>query len=129
MLRRLASRPGSLLTLLGVGFFMLLAVVGPFFAPYDPAGLGHERWPRPVGNTGWAPTVFGRDVFSRFLYGSRVSILVGFGAVALCAGARHPARHGGRAPGRAAWATSSIMRLMDVILSFPLLVWSPSSPV
>ena len=38
MLRRLASRPGSLLTLLGVGLFLVLAVVGPFFAPLRSRG-------------------------------------------------------------------------------------------
>ena len=66
----------------------------------------------------------GRDVFSRFLYGSRVSILVGFGAVAcaLVLGTLLGMVAGYR---RACLGDEIIMRLMDVILSFPLLVLVP----
>lgn len=124
LLRRLASRPRSLFTLIGVCFFLLLALVGPFFAPYDPAKLGDATLAPPGGDHWMGTDSLGRDVFSRFLYGSRISIIVGFGAVA-CAlvlgtllGMLAGLRSGSRADGL-------IMRLMDVVLAFPLLVLVP----
>lgn len=124
ILRRLASRPGSLLTLIGVCLFMLLAVVGPFFAPYDPAGLGPSSLAPPGGEHWMGTDSLGRDVFSRFLYGSRVSILVGFAAVA-CALVLGTLL--GMVAGLLAGTLGDglIMRLMDVVLSFPLLVLVP----
>jgi len=124
LLRRLASRPRSLATLIGVSIFLLIALVGPFFAPYDPAGLSGAGLAAPSGKHWMGTDSLGRDVFSRFLYGSRISILVGFGAV-LCAlilgtilGMVAGYRSGTRTDG-------VIMRLMDVVLAFALLVLVP----
>ena len=124
LLRRLASRPSSLFTMIGVVIFMLVALVGPFFAPYDPAGLGETGLAAPSGEHWMGTDSLGRDLFSRFLYGSRISILVGFGAVlcALVVGTLLGmlAGYRSRTP-----VDSVIMRLMDVILAFPLLVLVP----
>ncbi|MBV9327234.1 MAG: ABC transporter permease, partial [Chloroflexi bacterium] len=66
----------------------------------------------------------GRDVFSRFLFGTRVSLFVGLGAVALglVAGTLLGMLAGLRAGG--VWDMLS-MRGMDVVLAFPLLVLVP----
>jgi peptide/nickel transport system permease protein len=66
----------------------------------------------------------GRDVFSRFLYGTRVSMFVGLGAVALglIAGTLLGMLAGLRAGGA---SDTVIMRAADVVLAFPLLVLVP----
>ena len=124
LLRRLASRPGSLFSLIGVGFFLLLALVGPFLAPYDPAGLVGDSLAAPNGEHWMGTDSLGRDVFSRFLHGSRISIVIGFGAVAcaLALGTLLGMLAGMRAGSR---TDNVIMRLLDVVLSFPLLVLVP----
>ena len=67
---------------------------------------------------------FGRDVLSRFLYGTRVSMFVGLGAVAsACSSARCSGCCAGLRAG-SIWDTL-IMRGMDVVLAFPLLVLVP----
>lgn len=124
LLRRLASRRLSLISLIGVVFFLLLALVGPFFSPYDPAALGDDPLTGPSGEHWMGTDSVGRDVFTRFLHGSRVSILVGFLAVlfALVVGSLL-GMVAGMKSGK--WRDSIIMRLMDVILAFPLLVLVP----
>lgn len=124
LLRRLASRRLSLLSLVGVTLFILLALVGPFFAPYGLAELGDEAMSPPSSEHLMGTDSVGRDVFSRFLHGSRISILVGFVAVlgAMVLGTLLGMLAGTRS-GR--MRDSVIMRLMDVILAFPLLVLVP----
>lgn len=124
LLRRLASRRLSLLSLIGVVFFLLLALVGPFFAPYGLGELGDDALAAPSADHWMGTDSVGRDVFSRFLYGSRISILVGFVAVlvALVLGTLLGMLAGMRS-GKA--RDTVIMRLMDVILAFPLLVLVP----
>jgi len=124
LLRRLARRKLSLFSLAGAVFFILLALVGPFFAPYGMAELGDDALVPPSGEHWMGTDSVGRDVFSRFLYGSRISILVGFIAVgvAMVIGTLL-GMLAGMAAGRI--RDSVIMRLMDVILAFPLLVLVP----
>ncbi|MCS7002982.1 MAG: ABC transporter permease, partial [Dehalococcoidia bacterium] len=82
LLRRLAANPVSLVGLVGVIALLLIATVGPFFAPYDPTQLGPARLRPPSAEHLMGTENFGRDVLSRFLYGSRISIFVGLGSVA-----------------------------------------------
>src|SRR6266705_2329815 len=104
---------------------MLLAIVAALFAPvispYDPLkqDLGNTlAWPDRSHLMGTDNV--GRDVLSRMVWGTRVSLMAGFGSVALAmvtggllgllAGYA-----GGRADGL-------VMRVMDAVLSFPPLV-------
>lgn len=67
-----------------VGMFIVLACFPGVFAPYSPdkigAGLRLEdpSWKHPMGTDS-----IGRDVLSRIIYGARISVLIGFGAVAV----------------------------------------------
>jgi peptide/nickel transport system permease protein len=124
LLRRLTRRKLSLFSLIGVVFFLLLALIGPFFAPYGLGELGDDALAPPSGSHWMGTDSVGRDVFSRFLYGSRLSILVGFVAVflAMVIGTLL-GMLAGIVAGRL--RDSLIMRLMDVILAFPLLVLVP----
>lgn len=124
LLRRLASKKLSLISLIGVVFFILLALVGPFFAPYGLAELGDDAMAAPSMDHWMGTDSVGRDIFSRFLYGSRISILVGFVAVlvAMILGTLLGMLAGMKS---GKFRDTAIMRLMDVILAFPLLVLVP----
>ncbi|HEX8968147.1 MAG TPA: ABC transporter permease, partial [Chloroflexota bacterium] len=88
---------------------------------HDPAALSAQRLKPPTPDHLMGTENFGRDVLSRFLYGTRVSIFVGLGAVvfAMTTGTLLGMTAGLRAGG--VWDTL-IMRGMDVVLAFPLLV-------
>ncbi len=124
MLRRLAHDRISMLGLAGVILLLLIATLGPLLAPYDPAALSPARL-RPPSAEHWMGTEnFGRDVLSRFLYGTRVSMFVGLGAVGfgLLTGTLLGMSAGLRA---GSLADTLVMRGMDVVLAFPLLVLVP----
>lgn len=76
------SRVGIIIT----GVFVLLAVVGPFAAPYDPNTLTGDLLQPPSLRHLFGTTQTGQDVFSQFLVGSRSVIVVGLvaGIVATC---------------------------------------------
>jgi peptide/nickel transport system permease protein len=114
----------SVLGLCGVVLLVVIALVGPALAPYDPAAPSAARLQPPSLQHLMGTENFGRDVFSRFLFGTRVSLFVGLGAVALglVAGSLLGMLAGMRAG--TAWDTL-IMRAMDVVLAFPLLVLVP----
>ena len=114
----------SLFGLVGVVVLLALATIGPFVAPYDPAALSPRRLRPPSAEHLMGTENFGRDVFSRFLHGTRVSMFVGLGSVAfaLTLGALCGMLAG--LNGGSIWDTL-IMRGMDVILAFPLLVLVP----
>src|SRR5215472_5662849 len=73
----------SALGLCGVVLLLLIAVFGPLLAPYDPAAPSPARLQPPTMQHLMGTDNLGRDVFSRFLFGTRVSLFVGLGAVAL----------------------------------------------
>jgi peptide/nickel transport system permease protein len=108
----------------GVVVLLFISLVGPYLAPYDPAALSPLRLQPPSAEHLMGTENFGRDVLSRFLFGTRVSMFVGLGAV--CLGFVLGTLLGMLAGLRAGklWDTL-IMRGMDVILSFPLLVLVP----
>ena len=90
---RVSGRRVPWLTVVGVGFVLWVAVVAaaaPWLAPQDPIRQslrGRLRAPTIEGADGRAHLFgtdhLGRDVLSRVIYGSRVSLVVGFSAVVL----------------------------------------------
>lgn len=63
-------------------FFTLCALFAPLLAPHDPAQLDLRQRLLPPSHAHWFGTdELGRDVFSRTLYGSRVSLLVAISVV------------------------------------------------
>ncbi|MCR8722728.1 ABC transporter permease [Frigidibacter sp. ROC022] len=119
--RRLAvSRP---LTMLGVIFLLTIVVFAafsPWIAPYPPEQIDPVNRLLPPGGAHLLGTDhFGRDTFSRLVYGARLALLIGVGVVtfALASGvpigilsALYPAL------GRV------LMRMVDVLMSFPSLL-------
>src|SRR5499425_2101358 len=108
---------GVLVMLLAV----TVALLAPVIWPYDPLkqDLGHTLG-RPDRAHLMGTDNVGRDVLSRMIWGTRVSLLAGFGSVALAMVAGGilgllAGYTGGRMDGL-------VMRLMDAVLSFPPLV-------
>ncbi len=113
------SRHGLLVLGLGlVGVMSLAAVLAPLLAPFDPLDidvnviLQPPSWAHPLGTD-----ALGRDVFSRILWGGRVSLWVGFVAVGISTAI-------GLALGLVAGyfgklTDEIVMRGVDVMLCFP----------
>jgi peptide/nickel transport system permease protein len=105
---------------IGAGLLLLMIFVAAF-APLlwtaDPTSLAPARRTREPSAQYWFGTdMLGRDVYSRVLYGARVSLLVGF-SVALLSSAIGLAI--GLVSGFVRWADGIVMRIMDGLMSIP----------
>jgi len=103
----------------GTLLFVLIAVsVGaPFIAHYDPIALDVPHRFRPPGAQFWFGTDnYGRDVFSRTLYGGRVSLMVAI-SVALLSGVI--GTFIGLLAGMFRWLDPIAMRIMDGLMAIP----------
>lgn len=64
--------------------FVLMAVLAPFLAPHDPADIDlPSRLMPPTAHHWFGTDELGRDILSRVIYGSRISMLVGVGVVTI----------------------------------------------
>ncbi|MEX0826226.1 MAG: ABC transporter permease [Acidimicrobiia bacterium] len=136
VLKRLLRRKTGVIGMSIIGMMVLVALAAPLLAPYDPTKvlIGHEenikrRDPPCVHLLGCDEAkpqhILGldgnaRDEFSRIIYGSRVSLSVGFSTVlvAFTVGASL----GAIAGFWGGWIDNLIMRVMDVVLGFPALL-------
>jgi len=107
---------------IGIGGALLLvmlviAVFAPLLWTADPTALAPALRTREPSARFWFGTdMLGRDVYSRVMYGARVSLLVGF-SVALLSSAIGLLI--GLVSGFIRWADSIIMRIMDGMMSIP----------
>ena len=106
-----------------VGVMLLLvgtALIGPFFAPHDPAAFANIPYGKPGGSTPLGTDALGRDVLSRFLWGGR-SIL-GLSTAATAIGLVLGVSIGLVSAYSRGLLDDVLMRIMDVILAFPSIV-------
>lgn len=126
-LRAMTRHPLALTGLVLLLGFLVVAVLAPILAPHDPmqqnlrARLAPPFWldggtlEHPLGTD-----QLGRDLFSRLIYGSRVAVLVAFGATSLAVAIGTvlgllSGYFGG------AW-DSIVMRVVDIIVSVPNII-------
>jgi len=96
---------------------IIMAVFAPLFWTVDPTALAPARRTREPSAEYWFGTdMLGRDVYSRVVYGARVSLIVGF-AVAFFASIIGLTI--GLVSGFVRWADGIIMRIMDGLMSIP----------
>ncbi len=96
---------------------LFMAVAAPLLATVDPTALAPAKRTRFPSEQYWFGTdMLGRDIYSRVLYGARVSLEVGF-AVAFLASIVGMTI--GLISGFVRWADSVIMRVMDGLMSIP----------
>lgn len=101
-----------------VGAFMLAGVLAPVLAPFDPVRQDYTHMLVPPGRHYLLGTdEFGRDLFSRLIWGGRVSLAVSFGAVLLAAGVGVPVGVAAAYYGR--FLDLALMRTVDFIMVFP----------
>ncbi len=122
--RRLRALRHNGMAMFGLAIIVLWAVIAllaPLIAPYDPLGqnLGVRLQP-PSGSYWFGTDELGRDVFSRVIYGARISLPIGFVVVvfAMTVGSLI-----GASAGYFGGAYDLIiMRLADITLAFPSIV-------
>jgi peptide/nickel transport system permease protein len=103
---------GALLILM-----LLMAVLAPYLGTVDPTALAPARRTRAPSAEHWFGTdMIGRDLYSRVVYGARVSLTVGF-SVAILASVAGLAI--GLFSGFVRWADAILMRVMDGVMSIP----------
>ena len=101
-----------------IASILLLALLAPWIAPYDPDAIDVKAILLPPSAAHWMGTDgLGRDVFSRMLFGARISLLVGFVAVGIATAIGVVL--GAIAGYYRGWVDVVIMRLVDVMLSIP----------
>lgn len=120
---RRTLRPGR--TRLGLSVFLflaLVALVGPWIAPYSPNEFVGIPFAQP-DSTAWLGTDgLGRDVLSRFLSGGRT--VLGMSVLATVAGVGLGALVGVFAAHAGGTVDGLLMRLNDVLLAFPQIIFT-----
>jgi len=134
-LRRIFRQRNAVIGLIIIGILILVAIFAPFIAPYDPEevligvedikkreapcihflGCSEDRPQHILGIDGNV-----RDEFSRVIYGTRLSLLIGFSTVgfAIIIGVTIGALSGYYG----GWLDNISMRFMDVLMAFPSLL-------
>src|SRR5712692_10106624 len=79
----LTHNPVGLVGLTLVLLFILLAIAAPLVSPFDPIAQPARRLLPPGGRYLFGTDEFGRDVLSRIIFGSRVSLQVGIISVGI----------------------------------------------
>ena len=112
----------ALVGLVIVLIFVLLALFAPLLAMFDPNQIDTTNAFLTPGKQGHllGTDNFGRDLFARMLYGARVSLIVGLGAVAI--GGTIGIILGLVAGYFGGVLDSVIMRLMDALFAFPFIL-------
>lgn len=121
LLRRLLRHPLALAGAAIVALYAVMALLAPVVAPYDPVRMAPGQalvgpGPRfPLGTD-----EFGRDILSRVLHGSRVSLFIAAASVAIALLLGTTVGVAAGLQGRR--ADNVLMRLMDVVFAFPAIL-------
>jgi peptide/nickel transport system permease protein len=100
-----------------LALIVAVAVAAPLLGTVDPTAIAPAKRLRLPSAQYWFGTdMLGRDVYSRVLYGARVSLIVGFAVAALSAVAGTLI---GVVSGYVRWLDAVIMRVMDGLMSIP----------
>ncbi len=117
-LRLVAKNRGALFGMIVIAVVVLMAILAPVIAPYNPLTQNISHRLQPPSSTHLLGTdQFGRDILSRLVWGSQVSLFVSVSVVLLAlligmsAGAVS-GYYGG-------WVDTVIMRITEIFLAFP----------
>jgi len=108
-----------------IGFSVILlltlaAVLAPLISPVDPSAMRVRlRFRPPSSQFLFGTDMFGRDVFTRVLYGARISLFVG---IAVCVASGLCSAIIGVIAAQFRKLDGAIMRLMDALMSFPAIL-------
>lgn len=122
IVRRFVRNPVGMIGFIIISILVLAALFGPIIAPYDPTAMVNfnDRFGAPSVEHVMGLDELGRDIFSRILHGSRVSLQVGVISVTLATIVGTflgmIAGYGNR------YLDEVIMRSMDVLFAFPAIL-------
>lgn len=117
----LSRNPSAVAGAIIVGLMVFMALFSGLLAPYDPILLHlSERLQAPDIHHWFGTDELGRDILSRIMYGARVSLRIGLIIIFISGGIGSII--GGIAGYFGGRVDNLVMRVMDVILSFPSLV-------
>ncbi|WP_334107287.1 ABC transporter permease [Methylobacillus sp.] len=117
-MKRALSNPLALSGFIIISGILLLALFAPLIAPYEPDAIDVQAILLSPSSNHWMGTdALGRDVFTRMLYGARISLLVGLVAVGIATAIGIVL--GAIAGYYRGWVDMIIMRAVDVMLSIP----------
>ncbi len=122
VLRRLLRDRLAVLGLIIVAGAVICALFAPFLAPYSPVkgDLANQYLHPPSTAHLFGTDQLGQDILSRVIYGAQLSLAIGFGAEGL--GLVIGTLIGIVAGYFGGWIDTLIMRLVDVLMAFPLLI-------
>jgi peptide/nickel transport system permease protein len=120
-LRRLVKRKGAVLGFIVLAIFIVLALLAPLLAPYDPIATSWTLVRKPPSALHWFGTDdLGRDVLTRVIYGARASLLAGAISVGIALAVGVPL---GLLSGyRGGFIDALISRMTDAMLACPSLI-------
>ena len=119
-IRRFRENRLAVMALDVIAVLYVVAILAPLLAPHDPAAISdvlQTRYLAPSWEHPFGTDEFGRDLFSRALYGARVSLSVGLLAVAVAISLGTV--YGAVAGYVGGIIDSVMMRFVDVLLAFP----------
>jgi peptide/nickel transport system permease protein len=120
-LQQLVHNPAGAAGLILIGLLILTALLASRIAPNDPYDMfTADRMEAPSSHFVLGTDELGRDVFSRVIYGSRISLMVGVVSVLIASLIGGPL--GLLAGYIGGWFDEIVMRAMDVIFAFPAIV-------
>lgn len=121
LLRFVRTQPLGAASLVLITFFVLIAILAPLIAPYDPLFQHREHFTESPSGQFWMGTdSLGRDILSRVIFGARTSLLI---AVITVVSALIVGTVVGVISGYIGGAVDMVLqRVMDAILSIPALV-------
>lgn len=118
LIRSVLSTPKGVVGSVVVGALVLVAVTAPWIAPYDPIEQHlRDQLKTPSARFVFGTDELGRDIFSRVLHGTRISLMAGLVAVVMAGVAG--ATLGLVAGYNRGWLDSVTMRALDTLLAFP----------
>lgn len=121
-LRRLLKNPGSVVGIILIVVMVSGAVLAPWIAPYDPiiGDLANDYVKPPSMEHIFGTDAIGRDIFTRVIYGAQISLKIALSAqlIALVIGVTV----GMVAGFFGGWVDILLMRIVDIIMAFPLLI-------
>ena len=125
--QRLVRNPGAIVGAVFVAVFLVCALFAPLIAPDNPGDqnlslIAKGCCPGPSADHLFGVDLLGRDMFSRIIYGARISLLIGVVSVSI--GLSVGLVLGSIAGYLGGFVDSLIMRCMDVMLAIPGLLFA-----
>lgn len=120
--RRLKENKLAMLGMIIIIVITLAAIFGPMLSKYDYFSQNFDVANQRPSSTYWFGTDgFGRDIFTRVLYGARISLTVGFAASIL--NITIGVLYGGISGYFGGKVDSTMMRIVDVLYSIPMMIY------